>query len=399
MAIPSSRKSKTKPTFPDHTTAYSYFYRYASFILFAKEVDLDNYLDIQQLYLSPAGKSYREDFRTFVSQWKTSGRKATSDDLELMFSLVKEPQGAVSAVRSATIKRTGTVAKSLRSPLTDSVSRAEKERERKEQEGKLPAGEIFDEILSAVVPAFIKEQSFLMEFLHLSPSVTGGKVTFEEFLAISDKARWMQSLEKRRPGELDKTAAKETMDAMEQLLSWLPDELSPIIEWCRTSDALYVSVVSSDFSQLVAVFGVLEKHVRDWDDTDQKFIVKTLNKQHDKLVGLFLRFVDEQVRAIEDMKVTAKKRQGVLLMFKIFPVFPVQTFSNRRVLSNEWKHNSSYRISLQTCQSVKPSTMHTEKYLGQCLIPFKQLPKIPRPTNLPAPKMMTTRNNSTLTSA
>src|SRR5271169_6851118 len=76
----------------------------------------------------------------------------------------------------------------------------------------------------------------------------------------------------------------------------------------------------SDIRQLVSVLGILEKYINEWEDTDQKFIVMTLNKQHDKLGGLFHRFVDEQVRAIEDMKVTAKKRQGVLLMFKMFPV-------------------------------------------------------------------------------
>ena len=238
MAIPSGRKSKSRPVFPDHTTAYSYFYRYAGFILFAKEVDLDNYLDLQQLYLSPANKSYKDDFRTFVAQWKASGRKATSDDLEVIFSFVKEPQGAVSTVRSATIKRTGTVAKSLRSPMADGVSRAEKERERKEQEGKLHVGEIFDEILSEIIPALVKEQTFLLEFLHLSPAVVAGKVTFEEFLAKSDKTRWVESLDKKRPVALDKTAAQETMHVMEQLLSWLPEELSSIVEWSRTMDAM-----------------------------------------------------------------------------------------------------------------------------------------------------------------
>lgn len=78
----------------------------------------------------------------------------------------------------------------------------------------------------------------------------------------------------------------------------------------------------SDSRQLVGTLGALEKHVVNWEDSDQAFIVRTLNKQHDKLGGLFHRFVEEQVRAIEDMKVTAKKRQGVLLMFKIFPVLP-----------------------------------------------------------------------------
>jgi hypothetical protein len=122
--------------------------------------------------------------------------------------------------------------------MADGVGRAEKERERKEQEGKLPVGEIFDEILSEIIPAFVKEQTFLLEFLHLSPAVVAGKVTFEEHLAKSDKTRWVESLDKKRPVALDKTAAQETMHVMEQLLSWLPEELSSIVEWCRTMDAM-----------------------------------------------------------------------------------------------------------------------------------------------------------------
>lgn len=235
MSIPSS-KSKTVPVFPDHSTSYSYFYRYAGFILFAKEVDQVSYADVKQLYLSPAGRSYREDFRGFVNQWKAVGRKATSDDLELIFSMAKEPQGGLSAVRSASIKRTGT--KILRSPMIDDgPSRAEKDRERErlEQEGKLPVGEIFGEILSIALPAFAKEQSFVMEFLHLSPS---GKHTYEQFLSTTDRMKWMVNLDKKRPPELDKAASKEVMNAMEQLLSWFSDELSALVEWCRTQDAL-----------------------------------------------------------------------------------------------------------------------------------------------------------------
>ncbi|HMD14176.1 MAG TPA: hypothetical protein VKI62_06090, partial [Bacteroidota bacterium] len=218
MSIPSS-KSKSKALLPDHSTAYSYFYRYASFILFAKEVDRESYMDIRQLYLSPANKSYKEDFRAFVTQWKSLGRKATSDDLELIFSMVKDTQSTVSTVRSASIKRAGTVAKTLRSPMGDGLSRADKERERSEQEGKTPVGEIFGEILEVFIPAMIKEQSFILGFLHLSPN---GK-TFDEFVAPGvDKSSWLRNLDKKRSPELDKNASNEIMNAMDQLLSWLP---------------------------------------------------------------------------------------------------------------------------------------------------------------------------------
>jgi len=198
------------------------------------------YKDIQELYLSPASKSYKEDFQSYVSQWKSLGRKATADDLEFIFSMVKEPQSTVSAVRSATIKRTGTVAKTLRTPLIDGIGRSEKDRERNEQEGRLPVSQIFDEILSATVQAIVQEQSFAMEFLHLPPAASSGKGSYEDFITTGNKAAWQKSIATKRPAELNKTAARDKMHAMEQLLFLLPEELSSVIEWCRTSDALYV---------------------------------------------------------------------------------------------------------------------------------------------------------------
>jgi hypothetical protein len=198
-------------------------------------------MDIQQLYLAPAGRSYREDFRSFVTQWKLFGRKATSDDLELIFSMIKDAQGSISAGRSSSIKRAGT--KTLRTPIVDglSLSRSEREREHKEQEGKIPVGEIFGEILSVLVAAMVKEQSFIMEFLHLSPR---WKCTYEEFVGTADETNWMQNLENKRPPELDKVVATEVSSAMDQILSWLPDELSSIIEWCRTLDTLYTPLIN-----------------------------------------------------------------------------------------------------------------------------------------------------------
>ena len=82
---------------------------------------------------------------------------------------------------------------------------------------------------------------------------------------------------------------------------------------------------------MAGVLSALEKHINAFEDTDQAFITRTLQKQHDKLGGMFHRFIEDQVRAIEDMKVTAKKRQGVLLMFKMFPVFIIESRANVRV--------------------------------------------------------------------
>ena len=46
-----------------------------------------------------------------------------------------------------------------------------------------------------------------------------------------------------------------------------------------------------------------------------------MNKVHDRVATLFGRFVEDQIRAIEDTKVKIKKRKGVITFIKIFPNF------------------------------------------------------------------------------
>jgi hypothetical protein len=46
-----------------------------------------------------------------------------------------------------------------------------------------------------------------------------------------------------------------------------------------------------------------------------------LQKIHSKLISLFDKFLDEQIRAIEDTKVKIKKRKGVIGFIRIFPSF------------------------------------------------------------------------------
>lgn len=59
----------------------------------------------------------------------------------------------------------------------------------------------------------------------------------------------------------------------------------------------------------------------DLDDTNQEFIIHSLQKVHSRLMGLFNRFVDEQIRGIEDTKVKVNKRKGVISFMRIFPNF------------------------------------------------------------------------------
>ena len=57
------------------------------------------------------------------------------------------------------------------------------------------------------------------------------------------------------------------------------------------------------------------------EDSNQDFLTRNLQKLHERLSTMFTRFLDEQIRAIEDTKVKIKKRKGVIAFMKTFPHF------------------------------------------------------------------------------
>lgn len=62
-------------------------------------------------------------------------------------------------------------------------------------------------------------------------------------------------------------------------------------------------------------------HAYQLQETSQEFLLHNLNALAARLTTLFQKFVDEQIRAIEDTKVKIKKRKGVIAFMKVFPPF------------------------------------------------------------------------------
>ena len=58
-----------------------------------------------------------------------------------------------------------------------------------------------------------------------------------------------------------------------------------------------------------------------YEETAQEYIIRTLRTLHDRLLSQFNKFVDEQVRGIEETKVKLKKRKGIVSFMRIFPLF------------------------------------------------------------------------------
>lgn len=65
----------------------------------------------------------------------------------------------------------------------------------------------------------------------------------------------------------------------------------------------------------------LERKLADMAQSNQDFLNTVLQKVHSNLLVKFKRFVEDQIRAIEETKVKINKRKGVISFMKVFPPF------------------------------------------------------------------------------
>lgn len=75
------------------------------------------------------------------------------------------------------------------------------------------------------------------------------------------------------------------------------------------------------FRQGVGLIAAIERKLTEFEESSQEFLARTLQRQHTRLTGLFSKFLDSQIQAIEDTKVKIKKRKGVIGFMRIFPPF------------------------------------------------------------------------------
>jgi exocyst complex component 1 len=71
----------------------------------------------------------------------------------------------------------------------------------------------------------------------------------------------------------------------------------------------------------VGVLAIIEKKMSDMSQSNLDYLNTLFQKLHDHLENRFRKFVDEQIRAIEETKVKINKRKGVISFIRIFPNF------------------------------------------------------------------------------
>lgn len=72
-----------KPQLLGHDEVYKNLYKFAGLILFTKEVDKEEFTELQKLYERPARGLYQEEIRDHIFAWKRISRKITTEESEL----------------------------------------------------------------------------------------------------------------------------------------------------------------------------------------------------------------------------------------------------------------------------------------------------------------------------
>lgn len=118
----------------------------------------------------------------------------------------------------------------------------------------------------------------------------------------------------------------------------------------------------------MGVLAILERKHTEISQTNQDFLNNILQKLHGILETRFTKFVEEQIRAIEDTKVKIKKRKGVISFMRVFPQFSSAienmmatvdvTSSVRRTIDREYERIiKSMFESLKVIARENPATL------------------------------------------
>ncbi|RHZ51078.1 GTP-Rho binding exocyst subunit SEC3 [Aspergillus thermomutatus] len=299
---------------------------YNALMLFAREVSGPEWQGLINLYEQQAKLPYQNEFRDNNLAWKRAARKASGEEQELLFThqeKEKESEGITMAARKLTVRR----GKTIRAAAGLRLSPSEK------QQGRLEPCEVFAGTLQETLKMISEEQNFIVHFFHLSSL---GNVEFSDLVASGNPdERPLPDFSARQSHDPDRGMARKVEQIMDELYSFWSTDMQNLVDWAINTDPL----------QGIGILSALEKAMSDFDDTNQEFIIRCLQKLHSRLNGLFNRFVDEQIRGIEDTKVKINKRKGVISFMRVFPNFsaavenllsqPNQEFFDIRVSVNE----------------------------------------------------------------
>jgi hypothetical protein len=213
-----------------HDAGRQLLWKYSPLMLYAKEVDLESWHRLIQVYQDRCHPMYKTEFRDCLGVWKNNKRKPTMEDAESLFTSQaekrEEKEMSFSAARKLTVKRSQNLARGIRNQLQDGGSRPSLD---KSVDNRSYPYEIFDGAIADLLPLVEMEQNFIIDFFH---ATTLEHMDFPDCVqAAKPQNRRGTDLRRTRAMEPDRELARRVTRAMEVIFSFLEQELQNLMEW------------------------------------------------------------------------------------------------------------------------------------------------------------------------
>ncbi|KAJ1981404.1 hypothetical protein H4R33_005256 [Dimargaris cristalligena] len=267
--------------------------KYRALTLWLKQMETAKYKELRMIYVQSMSNLYSAQIKDLVDSVRPLMFKAksTNEDAEHLFTSYNVPNKTVPMQ----------LAQSAVKPRRNSFNTPQMAN----QDIQTRPDEVFHLAMTCVIPLAIGEQNFIDDTFNIHPTVP-----FYEYISRSD-FRTLDNLTVPRPREKDSQIAKELKDLMGLTFSVLGSEIPSLIELGLRNDKIH------SVGMMVSV----EQHMKECEISNQEFLFVVLQNMQKQLAATFARFVDEQLRAIDETKVTTKKRIGILPFFRVFPRF------------------------------------------------------------------------------
>jgi exocyst complex component 1 len=218
-----------------HDVGRDMLWKYSPLILYARDVDLDNWNRLVQIYQDKSHPLYKTEFRDVLEAWKRNAKKSNGEESEILFTsqVEKQQDNIATTARKLTVKRSQNLARSLRSPLLDGSSKTTID---KTVDGRSLPYEVFAGVLDDLLPLVEMEQNFMVDFFH---ATTLGQSDFPDVVAASrPRDRRGGDLKRHRLMEPDRELARRVTRSMEVIFAFLEQDLQKLVEWVLSNDPL-----------------------------------------------------------------------------------------------------------------------------------------------------------------
>ncbi|KAL1934170.1 hypothetical protein VTP01DRAFT_6352, partial [Rhizomucor pusillus] len=309
-----STKKPSMPTAIPHTSVEDHLIRYQGFSLWEKEMDPRLYGELQRHYAQTMAPLYEYDIRDLADTVRplyTTLRNRGADEFEYIFK--NEDSRPVRALAyGATLRHDESRTHRYRQMLRGSVEGVMGGSGRGSfDDDEKAADDSFAQMMAQSMMLVSREQNFMCDLFQYSPNAPK---SFLDRGPVYPKVPDRNALTSRREKIRDVKMSKKILDWMEIMFETLEPSIVSLVEYG----------VKADPTQVVGMLAAVEFHSEKWNGSDQEFLLRLCNSLIQRLRRMFDRFIADQIKIIEDTKVTAKKRKGILSFFRTFPLFALR---------------------------------------------------------------------------